>query len=56
MPLVGSVITKKLPGNVETCAHVVPTLHLLPSYATACLTTPWDLKLFIFFLLHEKFD
>ena len=34
MPFAGSVITKKLPGNVDTWAHVVPTQHLLSGYAT----------------------
>ena len=34
MPLDSSVITKKLQENVGTCAHVVPTLHLLSGYAT----------------------
>ena len=34
MPLASSVITKKLPGNVGTCAHVLPTLDLLSSYST----------------------
>ena len=34
MHLASSVITKKLPGNVGTFAHVVPTLHLLSSYST----------------------
>ena len=33
MPLAGSVITKKLPGNVGTFVHVVPTLHLISGYA-----------------------
>ena len=37
MLLASSVTTKKLPGNVGTCAHVVPTLHLLSSYAIASL-------------------
>lgn len=35
MPLAINVITKKLPGNVGTCAHVMPTLDLLSSYTTA---------------------
>ena len=34
MPSPSSVITKKLPGNVEICAHVVSSLHLLSGYAT----------------------
>ena len=50
MPLDSSGITKKLPGNVGTCAHVLPTLDLLSSYATAEISPPCKILSFVIFV------